>query len=160
MAIDGPPKPTVSRRAAIAMGLAFLAAGAYPLAVGLGLATARRASLHVPLWVAALAGTCFILVGALLLIPESSSRLRGFVGGVFVTALASTFDWIAFGPGERYFGAGFPAGAWLPHSGSSETSARIVFGLAAVVLDAVALWGWVRWARAAGEPDGQSKSGG
>jgi hypothetical protein len=157
MAIERPLKPQISRRTAIAMGLALIAAGAYPLALGLGLAAARHGRLHGPLWVAALAGTCFILVGALLLIPESSSRLRGFVGGVFVTALASTFDWIAFGPGERYFGAGFPAVAWSPHSGSSETSARIVFGLAAVILDAVALWGWVRWARDPGEPDGQSK---
>jgi ABC-type branched-subunit amino acid transport system permease subunit len=142
------------------MGLAFVAAGAYPLALGLGLAAAPHGRLHAPLWVAALAGTCFVLVGALLLIPESNSRLRGFVGGVFVTAFASTFDWIAFGPGQRYFGTGFSFGGWWPHSGSNETSGRIVFGLAAVALDALALWGWYRWARGADEARRESKSSG
>ncbi len=140
------------------MGLAFMAAGAYPFAIGIGLVAPRPGSLHAPLWVAALAGGCFVLVGALLLLPQQDARLRGLVGGVLVTAMALIFDWVAFGPGERHFSGGFSFGGLAARSGSDEASGRIAFGVAAVLMDALALWGWLRWLRSLAGPGGGARN--
>jgi ABC-type branched-subunit amino acid transport system permease subunit len=142
----------MSRRQSVLMGLVFVAAGAYPFAIGIGLAQARPGSVHAPLWVVALAGGCFVLVGALLLAPDRDVRLKGLVGGVLVTAMALIFDWVAFGPGERHFSGALSIGGMAARSGTGETGGRIAFGVAAVLLDAFALWGWYRWLRGLTEP--------
>jgi len=158
--MNAPRKASIAplpRRKAVLMGLAFVAVGLYPLAIGVGLATARPGSVHAPLWVVALAGTCFVLVGTVLAVPQGDVRLRGPLVGLVVTALAAIFDWVAFGPGERHFGGAMSfAGASIA-TGTSEASGRIAFGIAAAMLDAFALWGWYRWLRgpaprAGGEP--------
>ncbi len=137
----------LSRRNSILMGLAFIAMGLYPLAIGLGFATARPGSVHAPLWVVALAGACFVLVGTVLAVPQNDLRLRGLLVGLMVTALAAIFDWVAFGPGERHFSGGISFAGSSMRTGASEASGRIAFGIAAVILDAFAMWGWYRWLR-------------
>ena len=64
----------LSRRASIAAGLAFIAAGMYPLAIGLGFAAARPGSVHAPLWVVAIAGACFVFIGAAFAVPRGDVR--------------------------------------------------------------------------------------
>ena len=140
------------------MGLAFVAAGAYPLAIGIGLVAPRPGSVHAPMWVVALAGGCFVLVGAILLLPQQDARLRGLVGGLLVTVMALIFDWVAFGPGERHFGGGFSFGGVATRGSWDETSGRTAFGVAAVLMDAFALWGWVRWLRSLAGPDGGARN--
>ena len=136
--------PPLTRRKAVLMGLAFVAAGAYPFAIGIGLVRPPPGSVHAPLWVVALAGGCFVLVGALLLVPDRDVRLKGLIGGVLVTAMALIFDWVAVGPGERHFSGGLSIGGMSARSATGETGGRIAFGVAAVLLDAFALWGWYR----------------
>lgn len=106
MPIASLPKAQMSRRTTIAMGLVFIGAGLYPLAIGSGLVAFPPDRLHAPLWVVSMAGACFILIGSMLLIPDNKARLRRFMGGVFVTAFAVIFDWIAFAPGECHFSGG------------------------------------------------------
>jgi hypothetical protein len=135
----------LSRRGEIFAGLAAIAAGAWPLAIGLGVAKVDPRTVHAPLWVVAAAGACFVLAGMALLAPRDRVRLRGFAAGLVVTALAAVCDWIAFGPGERRFGQSISfAGAALRSSGG-QISGRIAFGVGAVLLDAFALWAWYRW---------------
>lgn len=43
--------------------------------------------------------------------------------------------------------------------GASEMSGRAVFGIAAVLLDAFALWGWYRWLRGLGAGPAEDQSG-
>ena len=153
-------QPPLSRRASIAAGLAFIAAGMYPLAIGLGFAAARPGSVHAPLWVVAIAGACFVFIGAAFAVPRGDVRLRGFLLGLVVTGLALVFDWVAFGPGERHFSGGVSFAGTALRAGSGETSGRIAFGIAAVVLDAFAAWGWYRWLQAlANGPRKASQSG-
>jgi len=149
----------LTRGQSLFIGLAFIAAGAYPLAIGLGFAAARPGSMHAPLWVVAIAGACFMLVGSALLVPRGDVRLRGLLLGLMVTFLAAIFDWVAFGPGERHFGGGFSFAGAAMRTGASETSGRAVFGIAAVLLDAFALWGWYRWLRGLGAGPAEDQSG-
>ena len=143
---ERPPRAKMTRGQSIFAGFAFIAAGAYPLAIGLGFAAARPGSVHAPLWVVAIAGACFVLVGTVLLVPEKDLPLRGWLVGLMVTGLAAIFDWVAFGPGERHFSGGLSFGGASMRAASGETSGRLAFGIAAVLLDAFALWGWYRFA--------------
>jgi hypothetical protein len=100
------------------------------------------------------------MAGTLFLLPENRIGLCGFLGGVLVTAFASVFDWIAFGPGERHFGGGLSIGPVLTSSASSELSGRIWFGIAGVLISCLALCAWVRWMRTVfppGDADGDSE---
>ena len=136
----------MTRRNAMLMGAAFVLAGLYPLAVAIGVAHPAPATVHAPLWVVGLAGACFVLVGTAFLAPRDDVRMRGLVVGLTVTSLAIIFDWIAFGPGERHFSGGISfVGAAVRTS--DETAGRVAFGIAALLLDAFALWGWYRWMR-------------
>ena len=142
------PRPTqrpMTRRQSLLLGLAFIAAGIYPLAVGLGFAAARPGSVHAPSWVVAIAGACFVFIGAAFAAPRDDTRLRGFLLGLMVTGLAIVFDWVAFGPGERHFSGGISFAGNAMRTASDETSGRIAFGIAAAILDAFAAWGWYRW---------------
>ena len=137
----------LSPRARLVMGLVFVLAGLPIMAVATGLITPKPGSMHAPSWVVFLAGSSFSLAGIMILMPDTSAKLRGFVGAVFMTAFASIFVWIAFGPGERRFSGGFSIGPLFSSSSSSEMEGRIAFGIAAVLLSAFALWGTYAWLR-------------
>jgi len=84
------------------------------------------------------AGLMFLFAGILIALPPAYAKWRSLLATLVVTCFALTFDWVAFGPGERRFtgnigGIGFISG---------EMTGRIIFGLFAVVLDicAVAMW--------------------
>ena len=153
MPISRPKSTPLSRRGSVVMGLAFISAGLYPLAIAFGLATPKPGSVHAPPWTVGMAGTCFVAMGVALLTPRMHGRMRGFLVGVPVTCLALIFDWIAFGPGERHFTGAMSFGGSSIGSHSDETSGRIAFGVAAIVLDLFAAWGWYRWVRGASGPD-------
>jgi hypothetical protein len=137
----------LSPRARLAMGLVFVLAGLPIMALATGLITPRLGSMHAPPWVVFLAGVSFSLVGLLILLPDTMGKFRGFLGAVFMVGFASIFVWIAFGPGERRFSGGFSIGPLFTSSASSEMEGRIVFGIAAVLLSAFALWGTYAWLR-------------
>jgi hypothetical protein len=147
------PTPVpLTPRASLAIGLIFVAAGLPIMALATGLITPRPGSLEAPEWVVFLAGFSFSMAGTLFLLPESRIKLRGFLGGLLVTAFASVFDWIAFGPGERHFSGGLSIGPLLTSSASSELSGRIWFGIAGVLISCFAFWAWVRWVRTVLQP--------
>ena len=142
----------------LAMGLIFVVAGLPIMAVATGLITPRPGSLHAPEWVVFMAGFTFSMAGTLVLLPGDWIRLRGFLGGLLVTAFASVFDWVAFGPGERHFSGGLSIGPVFTSSASSELSGRIWFGIAGALISCFALWAWVRWLRSLFQPGADSKA--
>jgi hypothetical protein len=84
------------------------------------------------------AGLMFVFAGILIGLPPQYQKWRGLLATLVITCFALTFDWVAFGPGERKFsgsvmGFGFVPGEWM---------GRAVFGFFAVILDvcAIAMW--------------------
>jgi hypothetical protein len=84
------------------------------------------------------AGLMFLFAGILLALPAQYTKWRNLLATLVVTCFALTFDWVAFGPGERRFtgsamGFGFMSG---------EMMGRTSFGLFAVILDIFAIKMW------------------
>ena len=148
----------LSRRGQIGMGVMFVATGLLPIALAAGLITPKPGQMHAPAWVVFLAGCCFSLVGTVLILPERAIRLRGFFGGLFVTAFSTVFLWIGFGPGERQFRSGFSIGPASSWSVGGEMDGRLVFGVAGVLIAAFAVWAWVKWLRSCVAPEQASRS--
>jgi hypothetical protein len=89
------------------------------------------------------AGLMFVFAGILVGLPPDS-KWRNLLATLLITCFALTFDWVAFGPGEREFmgsigGFGFVSSEWV---------GRALFGAFAVVLDIIAIGMWSgRWAQ-------------
>jgi hypothetical protein len=121
----------------LAVGFMFAAMGL--MVIGLAINGAIRADpfkadnlMGVP------AGLMFVFAGVLMGLPPEYTRCRAVLAALVVTCFALTFDWVAFGPGERKFSGSIVGIGLVP----SELMGRICFGFFAVVLDiwAVAMW--------------------
>jgi hypothetical protein len=140
-------KQDLSPGGRIAIGIALTAMGLAIVVLGVGylvqdprkLASGEVAALPV--------GVVFAAGGAMLALPERFVRTRALVGALLITAFALTFDWIAFGPGERQFRGGISSGPVVVHMNPGETPGRVVFGIGAVMMDLVAVLVWVRLLR-------------
>jgi hypothetical protein len=84
------------------------------------------------------AGLMFVFAGVLIGSPPEYTRWRALLATLVVTCFALTFDWVAFGPGERKFSGSIVGIGFVP----SELMGRVSFGFCAVLLDiwAVAMW--------------------
>ncbi len=83
------------------------------------------------------AGLMFVFAGAFVGVP-ADSKWRDLLATLLVTCFALTFDWVAFGPGEREFIGNFGGLGFIP----SEWVGRTVFGAFAVVLNVIAIGMW------------------
>ena len=89
------------------------------------------------------AGLIFVFGGILLGLPRGYDKWRTWLATLVISCFALTFDWVAFGPGERRF-TGSIGGIWfIP----GEMMGRAFFGLFALVLDVCAVAMWVRQCR-------------
>jgi hypothetical protein len=76
------------------------------------------------------AGLMFVFAGLLVGLPQES-KWRDPLVTLLIVCFALTFDWVAFGPGERQFsGFGFIPSEWI---------GRAVFGAFAILLDVLAI---------------------
>jgi hypothetical protein len=84
------------------------------------------------------AGLMFVFAGILMALPPQYGKWQGLLAKLTMTCFALTFDWVAFGPGERHFTGSFMGSGFIPR----EFVGRAVFGVSAVVLDicAIAMW--------------------
>ena len=80
----------------------------------------------------------FVFAGMLIGLPPQHAKWRSLLAKLLMTCFALTFDWVAFGPGERHFTGSFMGSGFI----SSEFVGRAVFGVFAAVLDicAIAMW--------------------
>jgi hypothetical protein len=128
----------------LAMGLLFAGLGA--LVAGSSLYRAIHADpIIADNFVGVPAGLMFVFAGILLGLSPQSSKWRGILATLLITCFAVTFDWVAFGPGERKFSGSVMGFGFLP----SELVGRIAFGFFAVVLDVCAVTMWIDQCRRA-----------
>jgi len=71
---------------------------------------------------------------------------------LLLLCLALPFNWVAFGPGERQFTSTTTAGAGSQREPVSESEGRIVFGLAALLVNALAVAAVVKAFRCSPSP--------
>jgi Protein of unknown function (DUF3592) len=84
------------------------------------------------------AGLMFVFAGMLMALPPQYAKWQRLLATLLMTCFALTFNWVAFGPGERHFSGNMMGFGFIP----SEFFGRAVFGFFAVVLDicAIAMW--------------------
>lgn len=84
------------------------------------------------------AGLMFVFAGIFMALPPRYKQWRNLLATLLITSFALTFDWVAFGPGERKFSGSFVGIGFVP----SEFFGRASFGVGAVILDiwAIAMW--------------------
>jgi len=71
-------------------------------------------------------------------LPPQYERWRSWLATLVVTCFALTFDWVAFGPGERHFTGSINGIGFVP----GEMTGRFLFGVFAAVLDICAVGMW------------------
>ena len=124
----------------IAIGIAVCAIGLGVVAFGVHELGPKPDKFAAGEFAALPVGMTFAFVGALLALPRSAVRTRALIGALMISALALTADWIAFGPG----GLSITGNLGKPLQASLMIS-RILFRVAAVLVDLMALWAWVRF---------------
>jgi len=134
----------LSPGARVAIGVAMLALGVGVVAIGAQTVLADPEGLSSEGLVSIPIGMVFAFGGLLLAVPPRYAKLRAVAVAILVTAFALTADWIAFGPGERRFGAHVGVGIIGVHGHANETLGRTAFGVCAVILDLLAVWIWLR----------------
>ena len=128
-------------------------AGAVLVALSAGIIPADDRMFNAPRWVLGACGLLLFFAGFLVIVPPQMPRMKNFLGGMLLTTFAAIPGWIAFGPGQRAFGGSFSFGEIISASHPGETTGRIVFGIAAVVLGCFAAYAWWRWLRSLGRDD-------
>lgn len=135
-----------SRRGRFICGLLAAGMGMFVMLVGLGVVPVKPRPGDGPMWIVTAAGMMFLLagvsiaVGAIQGVPESGElpedtnwwfRLFYYVLGLVIAcALAAIGSWVAFGPGERFFGG---PGMFLLSREANNMFGRIAFGFGAVL---------------------------
>ncbi len=139
-----------SRGVTRTIGFAFVVAGLPPLAIALGWLPAD--DLPVPLWTMGCGGAALDFAGLALLIPEALLRARGLLAALSITALATLFDWIAFG----HFQGGwrFMLENLVNSLALRQNAVHNIVVLFAVLLTLLALFGWSQWTRSLTHRDG------
>jgi hypothetical protein len=144
--LKAPPATSSGSTSQGGLGMGLLFAGLGLLVAG---GSAYRAIYAVPFTVdnfmGVPAGLMFVLAGILLALPPEQKKWRNLLATLLVTCFAVTFDWVAFGPGERHFSGSFNGFGFVP----SELFGRAAFGFFAVILDIIAILMWIDLSRRA-----------
>jgi hypothetical protein len=143
---DAATRP-LSPRAKVYVGAVCAAMGVLTLGIGTHAAFHLQHAqpddfMYVP------AALAFVFAGTLLALPAERKALTRLFGALLITCFAVTFDWIAFGPGERHFSGGISLGGLGIGARPGELFGRAMFGIGAVIADIVAVVLWVRMLRA------------
>jgi Protein of unknown function (DUF3592) len=133
----------LSHRARIAIGIACAAPGIAVIVAALLAALHGTAAPAGENLIAVPAGLIFVFGGAFLASPPDNARWQSLSAALLITCFALTFDWVAFGPGERRFGGGASFGPMADWFQPGEFFGRAVFGLIAVALDGLAVKLWI-----------------
>jgi hypothetical protein len=112
----------------------------------IGFAVFRAATTSLPLddYMAIPAGLIFVFGGVLVALPADRLRARRVFAALLVSMFAVTFDWIAFGPGERHFSGGISLGVGALGYSPGPLAGRIAFAIGGLLMTVAALVMWVR----------------
>ena len=137
-ALTGPAADTGSASGGgPAFGLLFAAMGLLITGIAIHSALHSADPVKANAYMGLPAGLMFVFAGLYMALPPESNW-RSLLATLVVTCFALTFDWVAFGPGERKFTGDIMGIRWMP----GELFGRIAFGFSAVLLDifAAAMW--------------------
>lgn len=154
------PASTATPRQQLLIGLGAVIAGLSIVAVALGIFAVPEQSFRAPHWVVGVAGLVFVLTGAMFLAPlliggfatadqytDAQKKAVGLVqqvlGSLLLTGFSAIPLWIGFGPGERVFGSSIGIPGLVGHSSGNETTGRMVFGAAGVLIGLWAAFTWI-----------------
>lgn len=130
---------------ALLFGGAFTAAGALIFALLLGYIPMQPGAMQAPPAILGLVGTVFLTAGLGMMLYRMTPKFAGICSLIALCAFIATFNWIAFGPGERNFTKrttlSGPAVSTSKKQTASETEGRLVFGIFAGAMDALILFG-------------------
>ncbi len=141
-------KPQIPLAVALIGGAFFAAAGALVFAALLGLLPGKPPVFHAPPAIIWLTGSVFFCAGIGMAVYRFLPRIAAACALIAVLAFVATFNWIAFGPGERNFtkstSTGSGAVTTTKKNKASELEGRIMFGLVAGLFDVLILYGLYR----------------
>ena len=142
---------TPARTTLNTIGFALIAAGLPPLAIALGWLIVPE-NLPIALWTMGCGGAALTFSGLSLVTPESLPGPRGLLAALSVSALATLFDWIAFG----HFQGGWRLmlESLMNSLALRYNAAHNVVVLFAVLLTLLALFAWSQWLRSMTRRDG------
>jgi hypothetical protein len=131
---------------AIPFGLCFVALGAVALLSVLGIVKSSAPPTLAYQVFGLCAAAVFIAAGmGITLFGLGFTRIAAKAGGVALLFFVLAFNWVAFGPGERQFtsktSSVVSAATVRP---ASELEGRLVFGVIALLMDAVVVYGFVK----------------
>lgn len=128
-----------------ALGFGVLVVGLAVVALGLHLLEPKADKFAAGEFFLLPVGGTIAFGGALLVLPQSFTRMRSLVAALMITALAVAASWIAFGPGDSGLRNGFSLSAAHGPMQTGHMLGRVLFGIGAVLADLLALWAWVRF---------------
>jgi Protein of unknown function (DUF3592) len=144
--IKAPPATSSDSTSQGGLGMGLLFAGLGLLVAGGSAYRAVHAEPYmVDNFMGVPAGLMFVFAGILLALPLQYKNWRNLLATLLITCFAVTFDWVAFGPGERHFSGSFNGFGFVP----SELFGRVGFGFFAIILDICAIWMWIDLCRRA-----------
>jgi hypothetical protein len=125
-------------------GAILIGIGALLLVIAAGVITLPGKPMAAPAWVVAACGMASILGGVLCLLQALGASQRAPTYSLLVTLMLIAFaaipGWVAFGPGERRFSRSLVVGLFWREGEASEVEGRVVFGVFAVALAALAFF--------------------
>jgi hypothetical protein len=120
------------------MGIAFAAAGMFPILAAFDVGPFHSDSINGPPWIGVALGAVF-LTGALFLFFHGAATRTPWLGSAFafliVAAFAVLLNWIALGPGPRECTGTFSFAIFTGSRWVAELECRIAFGLGAMMCD-------------------------
>jgi len=144
----------LSRGGAVVMGLLFAACGLPPFLAAMGILPVNPHA-NAPTWVAFAIGLLFVIAGLSIILayavggglepdgelpattPFAVRAIYLMLSLAIVGLMTAIFGWVAFGSGPRQF-TSTVALPFVAHSGAgNETSGRLAFGAATLVLAAM-----------------------
>ncbi len=136
-----------SNKGTWAAGLLSIGMGLFIVLLALGWIPGGADRAQAPRWVIAAAGAVFGLGGAAVLLQAaaaadggSARAVQQALGLMLILLLAVIANWVAFGSGERAFSGSVSLFFLTVSAEATQRVGRIVFGLAAVLMDLIFVW--------------------
>ncbi|MCX7146713.1 MAG: hypothetical protein NT042_11045 [Sulfuritalea sp.] len=95
------PPQQLTPRAALLVGLVFVASGMFPMLAAFDIGPLRQEDINGPPWLGFAAGGVFTAAGLAVMAGPRSSLATSLFGLLSLAGLAMLGNWIAFGAGER-----------------------------------------------------------
>lgn len=127
------------------VGTAFMLSGLAVICVGTGAIPVDPASLRAPGWVISLCGAVLVLAGLMAFVEIVGDDFVDPLAVVFILSFATVAAWVAVGSGDGSFYGSVSLGPSEARGGVRELISRLVFGIAALTLVALAAGIFARW---------------